>query len=123
MISKILYLSFMFLTAMQLFACDANCVTCHPNLLKDGEMDSNHAILNRCKKCHTKQEDSEDHGACGQDCWSCHDISKVDMINVPEHKVLPSCIKCHQNINKSFFDVSGGTKNSGMLIDSIKGGF
>lgn len=88
---------------VSLFACDANCVTCHPKLLKNGVMDDNHKILERCTKCHTEEKSSNDHGACGQDCWSCHDITKVNKVDIPEHRILPTCIKCHESINKHLF--------------------
>ena len=91
------------LMRVSLFACDANCVTCHPKLLKNGVMDDNHKILERCTKCHTEEKSSNDHGACGQDCWSCHDITKVNKVDIPEHRILPTCIKCHESINKHLF--------------------
>jgi len=105
---------------IQAEACDANCVACHPKLLKNGKMDSNHAILNRCLKCHTEKDSDKDHGSCGQDCWSCHDIQKVSAINISEHRILPKCIKCHQSIDKSFFELPKNTHKNGLMIDSIK---
>ncbi len=95
--------AFALLIGTSLFGCDANCVTCHPKLLKNGVMDNNHKILERCVKCHTEKENESTHGACGADCWSCHDISKVGRIDIPEHRVLPTCIKCHESIDKHLF--------------------
>ncbi len=80
---------------VNLFACSGDCVACHPKLIKkDGKMDREHLILNRCKICHqdgTKiemlsdtnssvpkfrivkiEKVSEDsHTECGSDCWQC----------------------------------------------------
>ena len=89
--------------SVALFACDANCVTCHPSLVKNGKMDVNHKILNNCVRCHTPNEEQKSHDTCGADCWSCHDIKKVSKINIPEHKVLSKCIKCHVALDKQFF--------------------
>jgi len=88
------------LAGASLFACDGNCVSCHPKLVKNGKMDKNHKILRTCIQCHTKKENEKNHGACGQDCWQCHDITKVNKIDIPQHRALPKCIKCHESINK-----------------------
>ena len=103
MYKKILLLNFIF--SVVLFACDANCVACHPSLIKNGKMDANHKILNNCVKCHTPNEEKKSHNTCGADCWSCHDIKKVSEINVPEHKVLSKCIKYHISLDKQLFDI------------------
>lgn len=107
-----------FLFSVSLLACDANCVSCHPKLLKNGKIDSVHSILESCTQCHTEKENESSHGACGADCWSCHDISQVNKIDVPQHKVLPKCIKCHQSINKHLLE--GTTEETGKNIDLLQ---
>ena len=78
------YLSIVVIAASftYIYACDANCVACHPKLIKNGKMDDDHKILNRCTRCHTAKENEESHSACGADCWRCHDIRKVGKIDV-----------------------------------------
>ncbi len=124
-----LIISILFLFLVNLFACSGDCVACHPKLIKkDGKMDRDHMILNKCKTCHqdgTKiemlsdsnasvpkfkivkvKEVSEDtHTECGSDCWQCHDIKKVSNINIPEHKVLKDCIACHVKLDKNLLNI------------------
>lgn len=87
------------------FACEANCLACHPSLEKNGVMDSNHRVLKNCINCHTIAEDEVSHGACGADCWSCHDVKKISHIDIPEHKVLNRCIQCHVTLDREFFNL------------------
>ncbi len=48
-----LIISILFLFLVHLFACSGDCVACHPKLIKkDGKMDRDHMILNKCKTCH-----------------------------------------------------------------------
>lgn len=111
-------------SSFTLFACDANCVACHPKLLKNGKMDADHKILKKCTKCHTAKENEESHGACGVDCWKCHSISKVSEIDIPEHKVLPRCIKCHASLDEKLLNIGSikeGTFSGNSLQDSIRG--
>jgi hypothetical protein len=119
-----LIVGILFIFVVNLFACSGDCVACHPKLIKkDGKMDKNHAILNKCKRCHqdgtkiemidrkssppkfkiVKVESLEDstHTECGSDCWQCHDIKKVSSINIAEHKVLKGCIACHVRLDKN----------------------
>ena len=86
------------------FGCDANCIVCHPNLIKNGKIDKEHQILKRCTNCHKENKGGSSHSACGSDCWDCHSVQKVSKIDVQEHKVLPSCIECHSKL-KSGFDL------------------
>lgn len=86
------------------FACEANCVACHPSLEKNGLMDSDHQILRNCVNCHTAKEDEVSHDACGADCWSCHDVQKISHMDVPEHRVLSKCIACHVSLDKELFN-------------------
>jgi antirestriction protein len=118
----LLILSLLFLSFCNIFACDANCISCHPNLLNEsGKMDKNHEILNRCTRCHIAKKDEKDHGACGADCWQCHDIKEVSKINIDEHKVLNKCIECHKSIDKDFFDISTNREfNNNLLIKSLE---
>ena len=117
------------LLVIKLGACSGDCVACHPSLIKkDGKMDQDHKILEKCKLCHIdgtkikmfdtnssehnktgfeivklKETNSskEKHTECGSDCWQCHDIKKVSKIDISEHKVLGKCIDCHVKIDKS----------------------
>lgn len=107
-----------------LFACDANCVVCHPKLIKSGKLDENHKILGRCTNCHTAKENEQAHGACGADCWQCHSIDEVNKIDIPEHKALPQCIKCHVSLDRSLLKIEGQSEDSfsaASLKDNIEG--
>lgn len=94
-----------------MYACDANCASCHPVLIKDGKYDDNHRILKNCINCH--QPNDDDHGSCGADCWDCHDVNKVAEIDITEHRVLKQCIECHTSIQKQFLngEMNDGSKN------------
>jgi len=139
---------FCFLFLKDVTACSGECVACHPKLIKkNGKMDKNHVILNRCKNCHrdgTKIEvidknvseinvsnikivkfegnitASTSHTECGDDCWKCHDIKKVSLINIAEHKVLTTCIECHTKIDKDFLK-SGSPSLDNTLNDILRG--
>lgn len=97
-----------------LYACESNCIACHPKLIeKNGRMDNNHKILRTCIKCHTKKQMKKVNmgiTSCGEDCWKCHDIKKVAKANIKEHKALNKCIKCHTN-NKKVFNFDNDKKN------------
>ncbi len=120
---KIIFIIFLF-SGIGIYACEGNCVACHPKLIKkNGKMDKNHEILTTCKKCHTKKSLSKvNMGAtsCGQDCWQCHDMKKVAKTNIKEHKVLNTCIKCHTAKDKNIFKFDNSKQYSGKnLIDII----
>lgn len=107
-----------------LFACDANCVVCHPVLVKNGELDKNHKILGRCTNCHTAKENEQAHSECGADCWQCHSVDEVNKIDIPEHKALPRCIKCHVSLDKNLLKIEGQSESSFSTVslkDSIEG--
>lgn len=117
MITKILTLLMFFNTLI--FACDANCVVCHPKLVnKNGKMDNNHKILRNCVKCHTKNLDEKDHDSCGADCWSCHKIENVKPANIKEHQAIKKCIACHASLDKKLFKIEPKEKK-GFLINSL----
>jgi hypothetical protein len=88
-----------------LFACDGDCMKCHPSLLKKNGLDTNHKVLETCITCHqTSSDDLQRMGAmCGQDCWDCHSIEKVQKVLNPAHIVLNSCIDCHKKLDKKPF--------------------
>ncbi len=88
-----------------LFACEGDCIACHPGLLKDGKLDRDHQILSRCVNCHTKEQMSQIDmgGGCGQDCWECHDVNKVSSSGIKEHEGLNRCITCHIKLKKEGF--------------------
>lgn len=113
--TKIIILSLVIIGSVSL-ACDGNCVSCHPVLIKAGTFDDNHKILKNCTNCHTPN--GNDHGQCGNDCWSCHDIQEVSRIDIPEHRILPTCIECHQSVNKKLFDISDSKKFDGFSLSS-----
>jgi len=101
------YILFLFLLSLgSLYACEGDCVLCHPKLVKeDGKLDKDHAVLTTCKTCHTQEEMAKiDMGSgCGQDCWECHDIQKVTRSHVPQHQGLQKCIDCHVTLDKNLF--------------------
>jgi len=103
MFAKII--SFLFLVNTISYGCDANCVSCHPKLVKNERIDSNHRILKNCIRCHTKRPDAENHKSCGTDCWSCHKIENVKPKNIKEHLVLKKCIECHLTLDKSLLKI------------------
>jgi hypothetical protein len=106
-----------------LLACDADCVVCHPTLIKNGSFDEDHKILKKCTRCHTAKDNDKTHDTCGADCWQCHDINKVGSLDISEHRALPGCIKCHESIDKNFFGVSSDKHAADtMLLDSLKRG-
>jgi len=100
MIKKFLILIFLIINII--YACDGDCVKCHPILIKSGHLDNNHKILKDCINCHkTTSNDLDKMGSlCGQDCWECHNMKKVMKIPIKEHFVLSKCIKCHKKLNK-----------------------
>jgi len=128
-------------------ACSGDCVECHPALVKkNGKMDKDHEILDRCKKCHidgTKMEiidknvseinasnirivkiegniaATTSHTECGDDCWKCHDIKKVSLINIAEHKVLQKCIECHVSIDKNFLKRGSSSPSLNNTLEGI----
>jgi len=82
------------------FACNSNCISCHPKLKKLYQKDSTyykeHYFLQNCTKCHKNHKSNN--SQCGGDCFDCH--SRVKLINtthILEHQKLSSCIKCHKN--------------------------
>ncbi len=93
----------LFFIKLSLFACEGDCISCHPGLLKNGKFDKEHEVLKSCVTCHTKEQMSKiDMGAgCGQDCWECHDVKKVSTSGVKEHEGLDRCIECHLKIRKN----------------------
>lgn len=121
---KLFFVLFVFgVLNLQLFACDANCITCHPKLIKNGKMDKRHKILRKCVQCHTKKENETTHGVCGADCWSCHDIQKVSRVNIKEHRALQGCIDCHESIDKHLLEIApqNNQMQSPSLLDTLKG--
>jgi len=88
-----------------LFACEGDCMACHPGLLKDGKLDKEHQVLKTCVNCHTKEQmiQIDMGGGCGQDCWECHDVKKVSKSDIKEHKGLNKCITCHMKLKKEGF--------------------
>jgi len=94
---------FIFSISALLFACEGDCLKCHPTLIKSGRIDANHQILTTCKNCHNSTpKDFEKMGAaCGQDCWECHSVQKVMAIKIKQHEVLKNCIACHKKLAKN----------------------
>jgi len=81
------------------FACDSNCLSCHPKLKelykKESPYYKEHSFLQDCTNCHNDHKSSV--SQCGADCFDCH--SRKKLINTPilEHQKLKSCAKCHKN--------------------------
>ena len=80
-----------------LFACNSNCIECHPKLKKMENNPKNryykeHHFLKNCTKCHDnhplKGEDK-----CGADCFECHSRKKLIHTSIPAHQKLISCTK------------------------------
>jgi len=113
-----------FLFSILLFACDGDCVKCHPKLLKNGKLDKNHIILGRClNRYKVTSDDLNRMGAiCGQDCWEWHSIKKVQKIKIKEHMVLDKCIVCHKKLDKSNNDfIMNNIPDQKMLKDILDG--
>ena len=93
----------LFFTFLNLFACDGDCIKCHPTLIKSGSLDKNHKILAKCIDCHkiTSNDLMRMGSLCGQDCWECHSVKKVMSIKIKEHQVLDKCINCHEKLYKN----------------------
>ena len=83
-----------------MFACTADCTSCHPKL--DIKNDAKHKPLADCMTCHPPQslKDTPMSG-CGTDCFSCHSVSKLTAM--PQHKVIDDCIVCHKSMDKNPF--------------------
>jgi glycyl-tRNA synthetase (class II) len=117
-------LIFIIFLSIGAFACEGDCVKCHPTLIKSGHLDSNHAILSKCKNCHKETtEDFMKMGAvCGQDCWDCHSIEKVKKIKIKEHIVLDKCIACHKKLNRCDSGIFQDQAHSQKILKDILDG-
>ncbi len=97
------------------YACDGDCIKCHPNLVKSGLLDKDHQILSKCINCHKISSNDLDRmgSLCGQDCWECHNIKKVMTIKNEEHLALDSCIECHKKLEtkESFIQQNNSLNN------------
>jgi len=105
---KLIVFLLTFAVVNNVFACDGDCMKCHPTLLKHGKLDSNHKILQSCVKCHKlKNNDLLRMGsACGEDCWECHSIKKVMTVPIREHLALNKCIACHKKLKENKYSNS-----------------
>lgn len=98
MFLKIIIVTTLFFVA--LFACTANCVSCHPKL--DIVSDIRHQPLATCKTCHPPESlKNTPMSGCGTDCFSCHPVSKLTAMT--QHKVIDDCIVCHKSMDKNPF--------------------
>jgi len=96
-------------TIINVYACEGDCVKCHPILLKNSKIDNTHKILKNCKTCHSiTTNDLGNMGAsCGQDCWDCHNVREVMSITnnkgnvINEHAALNRCITCHVKLESN----------------------
>ncbi len=109
---------------ISLFACEGDCMACHPGLLKDGKLDKKHQVLKTCVTCHTKEQMSKIDmgGGCGQDCWECHDVKKVAASGIKEHAGLEQCITCHVKLKKEGFMIeykSSPSSGQPITLDSL----
>jgi hypothetical protein len=85
-----------------LWACEGDCMVCHPGLKRlEGKTAAEHAVLRSCKTCHKKaMRESNATAECGRDCWECHDIRRVRSMDVAAHKGLNRCIECHLTLDR-----------------------
>ncbi|WP_457561037.1 hypothetical protein [Caminibacter sp.] len=82
-----------------LFACESNCIKCHPKLKPLETNSSNplykeHHFLTTCTKCHPNHP-VKGADKCGSDCFACHSREKLVKTDIPAHQKLKSCTKCH----------------------------
>ncbi len=92
--------SIVVLFVVTLFACTADCVSCHPTL--DIVNDVRHQPLATCTTCHPPESlKNTPMSGCGTDCFSCHDVKK--MTSMEQHKVINDCIVCHKTLDKTPF--------------------
>ena len=92
----------LFFVAFSLFACESDCITCHPKLKKlynpHNKYYKYHAFLQDCTKCH-KSHPQKGADKCGADCFDCHSREKLINTPIPDHQKLKSCVKCHKSEN------------------------
>jgi len=100
----------LFLLVSVLFACESDCVTCHPKLKElynpKNRYYQEHAFLKDCTKCH-KSHPTKGEDKCGADCFECHDREKLANTPVPAHRKLKNCTKCHEG-EKLYKELSPG---------------
>ncbi len=82
-----------------LFACESNCLNCHPKLKPletnpENPLYKEHHFLVTCTKCHPNHPSKGD-DQCGADCFVCHSREKLIKSSIPEHQRLKTCTKCH----------------------------
>lgn len=100
---KLLIIPFMLLLAFSVtYACENDCMKCHPVLMKSGSLDNNHKVLDTCIECHkvTSNNFEKMGSMCGQDCWQCHSVKKVMKVKNKSHMALDTCISCHISLEK-----------------------
>ena len=90
----------LFLLASILFACESDCITCHPKLKElynpKNRYYQDHAFLKDCTKCH-KSHPTKGEDKCGADCFDCHNKEKLINTPIPDHQKLKNCTKCHKS--------------------------
>jgi len=90
---------FLVFFAAVLFACESDCVTCHPKLKElynpHNKYYKEHAFLKECTKCH-KSHPSRGDDKCGADCFECHSRQKLINTPIKAHQKLRTCTKCHK---------------------------
>jgi len=84
-----------------LFACESDCIICHPKLKALENNPKNpyykqHHFLKSCTKCH-KNHPQKGVDKCGADCFDCHSRQKLINTPIPEHRKLKNCTKCHKS--------------------------
>jgi hypothetical protein len=77
-------------------ACTGDCMTCHPNLMKNINTDMRHKPMLTCINCHSANPNSM--AECGSDCFACHPVEKIEKANITEHKVIRECRDCHMKM-------------------------
>jgi len=77
---------------IKLFACNGDCLSCHPTLKKNILSDERHKPMLTCIECH---KDNAGTSECGEDCFACHSMKKINDSGISQHSVVKDCRECH----------------------------
>lgn len=99
-----------------LFACNGDCMSCHPKLMDGIDTDERHKPMLGCIKCHSPNP--EKMAQCGNDCFACHSMVKIYEADVDEHDVIQGCRDCHVGQVEKMFDMTKSFNQS--KGDSLK---
>jgi hypothetical protein len=110
------------LLGVALFACESNCLICHPKLKPletnpHNKLYKYHHFLESCTKCHPNHP-SKGEDECGADCFECHSRQKLIHSSIPQHRKLKTCTKCHKSQEVINQIISQPNENSWMNFNS-----